>query len=355
MEEFNIEKQAGESLKPLWKKRLILFFAAAFLILSAAGSLAYVYYEIFVPANKDNLQFSEFTVEKGKGVKEIAFQLEKNDLIRKAFWFEFYVWYKKQSSFLQAGKYSLSPAFSIPEIVSIISGGKVILNEAQVTIPEGFTQEQIKSRLVEQGLAAADFLDGEKIVDYQVQYKFLSGISGIAGLEGFLFPDTYRFKKDVSKEGIAKKFLDNFDRKFDPSLREEISRQKNEIYKIIILASIIQQEAIGEEDMPLVSSVFWNRLRRNMALQSDATINYITGKKMRQPLWNDTKIESPYNTYLHPGLPPGPICNPGLAAIKAAIYPAASDYFYFLHPLTGPTVFSKTLDEHNRNRVKYLK
>jgi UPF0755 protein len=154
---------------------------------------------------------------------------------------------------------------------------------------------------------------------------------------------------------VVKKFLDNFDKRLTPVLREQISRQGKSIYEVIILASIVQQEAIGEEDMPLVAGVFANRLRIGMALESDATINYVTNKKDRQPLYEDLKVKSPYNTYLNRGLPPGPIANPGIEAIKAAINPAATDYLFFLHPLDGPTVFSKTLDEHNRNKAKYLK
>ena len=121
------------------------------------------------------------------------------------------------------------------------------------------------------------------------------------------------------------------------------------------MASIIQQESLNEEEMSMISGIFWNRISEDMLLQSDATVNYATGKKARQPSLDDIKVQSPYNTYLYPGLPPTPICNSGLAAIQAAIYPQASDYYYFLHPLDSPAVYSKTLEEHNRNKAKYLK
>ena len=237
----------------------------------------------------------------------------------------------------------------------ILSGGQVIDNSAQITFPEGFTLKQIKDRLIENDIVAAQEFNGEMVDGFQLQYKFLSDLPSGTSLEGFLFPDTYRFDKEIKKEQIIKKFLDNFDKKLTPDLREKISRQNKSLYEIINLASIVQQEAVGEEEMPMIAGVFANRLRIGMALESDATINYITGKKMRQPLLEDTKIKSPYNTYANRGLPPTPICNPGLAAIKAAIEPAVSDYLYFLHPLNEPAVFSKTLDEHNKNRIKYLK
>lgn len=337
------------------RRRVILFLAAAIAIFLAVGFLAYAYYEIYAPVNKNSMEAVEFTVVKGQGVKEIAWQLEKAKLIHNAGWFQVYVWYQKQSSAMQAGKYALGQNFNVPQIAAIITGGKVVLNEVKITFPEGFSNKQIVARLSEQGLPAAGVLGGEVVDDYQVQYKFLSDAPMGVSLEGFLFPDTYIFDRDDKSSAIIKKFLDNFDKKLTPDLREQISRQGRKIYDIIILASIIQQEAIGDEDMPLIAGVFANRLRINMALESDATINYVTGKKDRQPLYDDLKVKSPYNTYLNRGLPPGPIANPGFEAVKAAIAPATTDYLFFLHPLDGPTVFSKTLEEHNRNKAKWLK
>jgi len=294
-------------------------------------------------------------IEKGMGVKEISSLLSQQRLIRSKFWFEVYVWAKKQELRMQAGSYELNIKQNVPEIVSTITGGKGKKDEKQITFPEGFTLAQIRERLLAQGFPIAENLDREKIADYQVQYKLLAEAPSEVSLEGFLFPDTYRFKNDAEKKDIIKKLLDNFDKKLTPDLREQISQQNKKIYDIIILASIIQQEAINDEDMPLIAGVFTNRLKIGMALESDATINYITGKKDRQPLYEDLKVKSPYNTYQNRGLPPTPICNPGLAAIEAAINPAVTDYLYFLHPLDGATVFSKTLDEHNRNKAKYLK
>ncbi|MEK7160769.1 MAG: endolytic transglycosylase MltG [Patescibacteria group bacterium] len=295
-----------------------------------------------------------FLVEKGQGVKEIAVRLEAAELIKSAWWFGVYIWFSGKETNLQAGKYDLGGGLTVPEIASLITGGQVIKNEVQATLPEGFTLAQISERLKSLGLATEE-IDQEATANYQVQYKFLSDAPAGAGLEGFLFPDTYIFDRDDKASAIIKKFLDNFDKKLTPDLREQISKQDKKIYDIIILASIIQQEAIGEEDMPLVAGVFANRLRINMALESDATINYLTGKKDRQSLYEDLKIKSPYNTYLNRGLLPGPIANPGLAAIKAAISPATTDYLFFLHPLDGETVFRKTLSANNQKQAKYLK
>lgn len=356
MEEFNnkdLPIQPAESPRKKWLVFFIGFIILA-VFLVVAGS-AFAYAQFYWPKDKANQQTAEFLVEKGLGVKEIAALLEEQDLIRSAWWFETYVWAKGQGSALQAGKYSLSPSLNIPEIARIIAGGKIISNEVKITFPEGFTYSQIKARLLEQGITSASALGGEVVDNYQVQYKFLSDAASEMSLEGFLFPDTYIFERDDAKSGIIKKFLDNFDKKLTPDLREQISNRGKKIYEIIILASIVQQESNSEEEMPLIAGVFAKRLSIGMALESDATINYVTGKKDRQPLYEDLKIKSAYNTYLNRGLPPGPICNPGLAAIKAAIFPQATDYLFFLHPLDGATVFSKTLNEHNQNKAKWLK
>ncbi len=354
MSEQNIDNQIEIIAGPN-KKRAILFYVVGVVAVLILAGLVYVFCEIYVPVNKNNLQTVEITVAKGQGVKEISWQLADANLIRSSFWFQTYVWAKRQSSALQAGKYSLGQNFNIPQIVSMITGGQVISNAVKITFPEGFTSNQIKARLSEQGLAAATALGSETALNYQVQYKFLTDAPSGASLEGYLFPDTYIFERDVKQEQIVKKFLDNFDKKLTPDLRQSISQQRRSIFDVITLASIVQQESQSEQEMPLIAGVFAKRLQIGMALESDATINYITGKKDRQPLYNDLKIKSPYNTYLNRGLPPGPICNSGLAAIKAAISPAQTDYLFFLHPLDGATVFSKTLDEHNRNKAKYLK
>ncbi len=354
MEDANLNNQSEQQFSGQ-RRRVVLFLAVAAVIFLVAATLVYAYYEIYTPVNKNNVEAVEFTVAKGQGVKEIAWQLASARLIRSAWWFKVYILYKKRSSAMQAGKYALGQNFNVPEIVGTITGGKVILNEVKITFPEGFSNKQVIARMGEQGLPADGALGNETVDSYQVQYKFLSDAPAGASLEGFLFPDTYIFDRDDKSSAIIKKFLDNFDKKLTPDLREQISRQGRKIYDIIILASIVQQEAIGEEDMSLIAGVFANRLKINIALESDATINYVTGKKDRQPLYEDLKIKSSYNTYLYRGLPPGPIANPGLEAIKAAISPAKTESLYFLHPLDGPTVFSKTLDEHNRNKAKWLK
>jgi len=354
MEDNNIENQKILFFR---QNRGFVFFVflSALAVLVFLTGISLACFQIFLPPERRSYDAFEFEVKKGQGVKEIGWALKEQNLIRSSFWFEAYVWLNGESSSLKAGKYSLSPSFNIPLVVDALSGGKVILNEARVTLPEGLSLLEMKAKLLEAGVAGAENLEKEKIGDFTLQYKFLGEASIGSSLEGFLFPDTYRFKKDAKTEEIVKRFLENFDKKLLPAWREEISRQKKTLYEILTMASIIQGEAGSEEEMPLIASVFYNRLKIGMALESDATVNFATGQNRRQPLLEDLKIKSPYNTYLNKGLPPGPIGNPGEAAIKAAIYPASSNYYYFLHPLNSPAVFSRTGQEHNANRVKYLK
>jgi UPF0755 protein len=186
--------------------------------------------------------------------------------------------------------------------------------------------------------------------------------------QGFLFPDTYIFAKDVTVKDIVQRMLSNFESKITDKMIYDIEAKNLDLREVITLASIIEKEVgrnkekITEEDLEtmqrereIVASVFLNRLEINMALESDATVNFITGKSDRSVTIEDTKVNSPYNTYLNRGLPPGPISNPGIDSIRAAIYPASSDYLYFLNSPDGTAYFAKTLAEHGENRVKYLR
>ena len=188
------------------------------------------------------------------------------------------------------------------------------------------------------------------------EWRLAYGLPDNADLEGFLFPDTYRIDKAAAAADIIKKMLDNFQRKLTPAMLEEIKRQNKSVYEIIALASLVEKEVRTADDMKIVSGIFWQRIKNRQGLESCATLAYILGVNKAQYSVADTKIDSPYNTYKYRGLPPGPIANPGLNAITAAIYPEETDYNYFLSdPATGQTIFSRTLGEHNLNKAKYLK
>lgn len=173
--------------------------------------------------------------------------------------------------------------------------------------------------------------------------------------EGFVFPDTYRIYKDAKPEEILEKIFENLDKKITLEMKEEIKRQNKTFFEILTMASIVEKEALDFESMARVADIFWRRLNMKWALQSCATVNYITGKTTPAVSLEDTQIDSPYNTYKYRGLPPGPIANPGLKAIKAVIYPEKNDYWYFLSDKQGNIYYSKTLDQHNIYKAKYLK
>lgn len=184
----------------------------------------------------------------------------------------------------------------------------------------------------------------------------------INSLEGYLFPDTYRIYASSTPQELIARMLDNFDIKLTPEIEAEISRQGKSLADIVSLASIIEKEAPisngegGDQDAKLVSGVFWNRLKIGQALQSDATLSYLFSDNKPQHSGAELEVDSLYNSYKYPGLPPGPIGNPGLIAIKAAIYPAETNYFYFLTPVDSrEVIYGRTYAEHLQNKYKYLK
>lgn len=341
------------------KSVLLTFLVLILIILSiAGGAYYYIQKQIKTPFSKGSPEKKEFLVERGEGVKEISADLEKEGLIGGAGYFQIYVWQEKVAEKIQAGKYELSPSMTIPEIADVLMGGKIMNEDIWVTIPEGFMVSDIDRRLAESGLIKeGEFIEMDKghKIDF-AQYAFLFDKPESEGLEGFYFPDTYKYKKGASVEDIGKKMLYNFSQKLSGDLQAELKRQNKTVYETVVLASIIEKEAGNKEDMKRVSSVFQNRLRVGKRLESDATVNYVIGKGRARATYEDLEINSPYNTYMYAGLPPGPISNPGLDAIIAAMYPDSTDYYYFLtRSDNGQAVFSKTFEEHLLNKSKYLR
>jgi len=286
----------------------------------------FIWSEIYLPKNFQLEEEKLFSVEKGQSLFQISQYFEKEGLIKNKFFFNLYVILKGSQKKLQAGKYFLKPSESIAKIAKKIISGDIA--KIIVTIPEGFTVKEIEEKL---GMK----LPGEN-------------------LEGFLFPDTYEFPIDVIGKEVVEKMRENFEKKITPELREEIQSQGKTIFEVITMASLIEKEVSKNEDKELVSGILWKRLKNNIPLQVDATISYVTGKQTTKISREETQIDSPYNTYKYLGLPPGPICNPGIDSIKAAIYPKNSQYWYYLSTLEGKTIFSKTLEEHNLAKAKYL-
>ncbi len=301
-----------------------------------------------------------FSVEKGQSVFEISKNLEKQELIAHSFYFNIYVFLTGKQGNLQAGEYLFNSQQSVKEIAQKIFKGE-IMQAKTITIIEGWDIKDIAWYFENQGMFQAEEImevAGFPLIENNLQedfteFKFLKDKPLDKNLEGYLFPDTYNIEKNDGVKKIVEKMLENFGIKLDSQLREEIQKQGKSVFEIITMASLIEKEVRIYIDKETVSGVLWKRLDSNMPLQVDATIVYVTGKKTVSK--EETKIDSLYNTYKYLGLPFGPICNPGLDSIKAAIYPKESKYWYYLSTLEGETIFSRTLEEHNMNKAKHLK
>lgn len=278
-----------------------------------------------------------FVIEKGQGLSEIAHNLAQQKIIKRPLGFEIYAIWTGDYNKLLAGKFFLPQKISIKDLMRILTNEKFMQLETEITIIEGWNKNEI-----------ADYLEQKQLVDKKTFLK------AVDDLEGFLYPDTYRIYQATTADEIIKKMLDNFNAKLTTDLRAKIEQQHKTILQILTMASIIEKEMTGLENRKIASGIFWKRIQQGIPLQSDATINYITQKGMIQPNYADLEIENPYNTYKNYGLPPGPICNPGIDAIIAAIEPTASPYYYFLTTKTGEVIFSKTYEGHLKNKQKYL-
>lgn len=354
-QKLNIKNQISKIQSKNKKYQPLWIFTFLFLIL-AAVSINEVY--------RPHASFGgskSVLINPGLGSRQIAELLKKEGVIRSKWIFVAYAALKGAASNLKPGDYIFSQS-SIAEILRDLERGGT--NEIAITIPEGWTLNDIAAYLDAEKIARKE--DFFTLTDYRGlasivnKYDFLKDKPANRGLEGYLFPDTYRIFKDAKAEDIVKKMLDNFGQKLTPDLRTEILKQKKSIFEIVTMASMIEREVISDEDRAIVSGVLWKRLENNIGLQVDATVNYIkqqttNNKQLTTKISiDDTKIDSLYNTYKYRGLPYGPISNPGISAIKAAIYPKSSPYFYYLSASDGETIFSKTLEEHNTAKRKYL-
>lgn len=302
-------------------------------------------------------------VEKGEGLKEIGQKLKDQGLINNVKIFELYAFLSRAKNKFWPGEYEVEIGMGLRDLVRALISPP-LAQEKEMTFIEGWTNKEIEEFLKEQEIISEEeFLlalntvsQDQEILD---QYEFLSEAaeksSKEAMLQGFLFPDTYRFYKETTAEAIIKKMLKNFDEKPGVELRQKVEQARRNTFEIVTMASLIEKEAALDQDRRLIADIFWKRLEVGWALESCATINYILGTPKARLSLEDTRIPSPYNTYLNIGLPPGPINNPSLSSIRAALSPLGNDYCCFLSTDQGEMIFSQTIEEHNRNKSFYLK
>jgi UPF0755 protein len=311
-----------------------------------------------------------FTVFAGETAEQISQRLESEGLIQDANLFRALLRVQGVDTQLEAGDYQLRRNMSMAEIMAALQQGRP--STVTLTIPEGWRAEQIAALLTETGLANPDaFLrlvrtgaGFDPSTSSGQRYDFLSDRpEGVTSLEGYLFPDTYEFKADATASDVIDRMLTTFGERFTPEMRQQAKARGLSIHQAITLASIVEREAQVPDERALIAGVFHNRLKTGMYLNADPTVQYALGYQAdadqwwKRPLYiEDLGVDSPYNTYTHVGLPPGPICNPGLAALQAAVEPADTEYYYFVANDVagdGSHVFAKTLEEHNANIEKY--
>ena len=316
-----------------------------------------------------------FSIAKGENLKTIADRLEKENYISSSLLFQMYFKIKGEERNIKAGDYQFIPPLTIVSIYKTITNEKLAQNNVFL-ITEGETILEVEENLKEKGLIEKtsslkewplkEFFDlfganRPSIVSFSVFSKLPPDVS----LEGFLFPDSYHLPQGLTEKEILSIFINNFVSKtsgeFNQAIKNnlflKINGQTRNFYDVLIMASLLEKEVISEEDKKIVADILWRRLDANFPLQVDATICYAQyGSFKKCSLTRDLYgIDSPYNTYLYKGLPPTPINNPGIESIKAALNPAANDYWYYLTDRkTGNTIFSKTFDEHLNAREKYL-
>jgi len=318
------------------KKTLFLL-----IIILSIATFSYLYFkEGTLPVDKNNKTTKIFVIPKGQSLNNIIKDLSKQELIRNRI--VFYLIVKKLGieKKIQAGDYRLSPSMDAYQIAKTLTHGTL---DIWVTIIEGLRKEEVAQIIARDfGIPETEFIKAAK--------------------EGYLFPDTYLIPKNASLQTIIKIFEDNFYQKVNNDLKKQLEKKGLSLDEALIIASLIEREAKFADDRPLVASVILNRLNEKMKLDIDATIQYALGYQVEEKTWwkknltrQDLEINSPYNTYKFEGLPPTPICNPGLSSIKAIINAPKTDYFFYISDKTGHLHFAKDLTEHNENIKKYLR
>jgi len=301
-----------------------------------------------------------FTVEQDESVDSIADRLKDEGLIRSPAYFRFRVRIAGLGGDIIAGRYLIDPAMSTTQIIHLITSRDAALaQEAQVRFVEGWRTEQYAEALVDAGVitSAEDFMAATREQRWNDEFAFLhTRPSGVA-LEGYLFPDTYNFRLNSTPDDVLTTLLATFQERVEPESITETDQMGLTLHQIITIASIVEREAVLPDERPVIASVYYNRIREGMPLQADPTVQFDLckpGNWWPELSPEDIQQNGRYNTYLNPDLPPGPICNPSLASIEAALRPAQSDYLFFVARGDGSHAFAVTAEEHQQNVDEFV-
>lgn len=347
--------------------RKIVFIIAIALFLIVGGVTVGGYFYIksaLKPVDPGSKTEKIIEIPIGSSVSGIAQILEDNGIIKDARVFKYYVKLKNETGFM-AGDYKLKPSMSIPEIIERLKTGKAMKKVVlKITIPEGKQLKEIASIIAEKTNKKEEEVF-KKLNDKSFIKAMMAKYPDILTndilnknvkypLEGYLFPATYYFyKENPTVEEIATEMID----KTKSVLQEyagQIKEKRYSVHQLLTMASLIEEEATKKADRDRIASVFYNRIKSGMPLQTDPTVLYAKGKHQERVLYEDLEVDSPYNTYKHKGLPPGPIANAGTMSIEAALNPEKTDFLYFLATADGDVIFTKTLSEHNKAKAEHI-
>lgn len=322
----------------------------------ASGALGILVGGFDQPASADARR-EVITVHPGASAGDIGTELERRGLIRSALEFRMVIESRGLAGQLKAGDYEVSPSMRPSEIAQMLASGAV-RPSPRLTVPEGWRATQIAQRLDELGVIRGDEFLALVASPGPVRGEIVPAEA--ESLEGYLFPETYELDARMTSAQLVARMLEQFNLQFDPELRRRAQGQGLSLHQAVTLASIVEREAVLPAERPIIAGVFLNRLKADMPLQADPTVQYAVANRdltraLTEGFWKpalneeDLEIDSPYNTYRSKGLPPGPICNPGLDALKAVAEPASVPYQYFVARADGSHAFAVTLEEHERN------
>lgn len=352
--------QAFEKNKKKRKKPVGLYVFIILLMIIAGAAIGFKKYvdNQLTPIAIDNIEETQISIPKGTSTSNIAKILKDNNLIKNELVFRIFAKYEKMDGNFKAGNYLLNNGMTPEEIMRKLVAGGIGKESVTFTIPEGFELEQIAERLNEMKIVNKDiFLElTSKASNFEDEFEFLKDVPEGLSLEGYLYPDTYEVYTDASEKDVIRKMLSRFNNLYSDEIKSKAQELNLDLNQVVTLASIIEREGKADSEREIISGVFHNRLKSGMMLQSCATVQYILGERKPVLTNQDTSIDSPYNTYMNLGLPPGPIASPGIRSIEAAVNPAEVEYKYFVfnEDEAGTHTFSVTYEEHLRaiNRIR---
>ncbi len=320
----------------------------------------FFYTEIYTDVAQEIDQV-DFQIKKNESVSVIADRLAEEQVIRNAWIFKKYVSFKGIDKDINFGSFTVSAPITLSRVAAVLSEPGV--NEKTITILPGWDLRDIAAYLEEQNIGTEKefFSVAGRPATQSTSHKklkadVLQDLKLTLSLEGYLAPETYRIYSDATVEDVVDRLVEHRDSQFTKKMYQDIKKQDRTVHEVMTIASLVEREVRGKKDRPKVADIFWRRYDANWGLQADSTVHYVFGKKGDVfTTAEDRSSKNPWNTYKHAGLPPGPISNPSIESIMAAIYPEKNSNWYFITTLEGEAKFAKTLEDHNKNVNKYLR